>query len=181
MRFQVSWASASRSREIDQGWTYSRSPHSFLFWNFGGQDWEDSRRIAQRHGGISGVVVNNRNMYAHVGETNLFDGLVASQRYTNLIEGYFQGFFGIRFVWFSSVFLFSGGGVRIYLSMLFSLISDVVPSHLRYVLGGLLPKSLIYIGHDWCIFIPQFLPSLGSLPRSQGRGWWTLTYGALFN
>lgn len=87
-------------------------------------------------------------MYAHVGETNLFDGLVASQRYTNLIEGYFQGFFGIRFVWFSSVFLFSGGGVRIYLSMLFSLISDVVPSHLRYVLGGLLPKSLIYIGHD---------------------------------
>lgn len=71
--------------------------------------------------------------------------MVPSQRYTNLIEGYFKSFFGIRFVWFSSVFLFSGGGVRIFLSMLFSLISDVVPSHLRYVLGGVVPKSLIYV------------------------------------
>lgn len=87
-------------------------------------------------------------MYARVAKNQLFDGLVASQTYTNLIEGYFESFFGIRFVWFSSVFLFSGGGVRIFLSMLFSLISDVVPPHLRYVLGGVLPKSLICIVRD---------------------------------
>lgn len=87
-------------------------------------------------------------MYARVAENRLFDDSVASQKYANLFEGYFKSFFGIRFVWFSSVFLFSGGGVRIFLSMLFSLISDVVPSHLRYVLGGVLPKSLIYIGRD---------------------------------
>lgn len=87
-------------------------------------------------------------MYARVAKNQLFDGLVASQTYTNLIEGYFESFFGIRFIWFSSVFLFSGGGVRIFLSMLFSLISDVVPSHLRYVLGVLLPKSLICIVRD---------------------------------
>lgn len=79
-------------------------------------------------------------MYARAGEDQLCHGLVASQRYTNLIEGYFKSFFGIRFVWFSSVFLFSGGGVRIFLSMLFSLISDVVPSHLRYVPGRAVPE-----------------------------------------
>lgn len=87
-------------------------------------------------------------MYARDGETQLFLGSVAVQRYANLIKGYFKSFFGIRFVWLSSVFLFSGGGVRIFLSMLFSLISDVVPPNLRYVLGGVVPKSLIRIGRD---------------------------------
>lgn len=59
--------------KINQGWTLFRSPHSFLFWVVGGQDWENSRRFAQRYGRTFGFVVDDRHMYARVAENQLFD------------------------------------------------------------------------------------------------------------
>lgn len=67
------------------------------------------------------------------------------KRHADFIEDYFQATFGIRFVWLSSLSLFAGGGIRIFLSMLFSLIADTVSSRLRYVLFWveMIPASLI--------------------------------------
>lgn len=60
-----------------------------------------------------------------------------SMRHLNIVMlivlGYYHTIFPFRMVWLSSAFLFLGGGLRILLSMLFSIVTDTVPANVRYV------------------------------------------------
>lgn len=50
-------------------------------------------------------------------------GSQASQRLTSF-KGYLDSIFPTQLVWLSSVFLFLGGGTRVFNSMIFTLVSD---------------------------------------------------------